>query len=529
MPEFFYERHPYPNIPLVAKVFRDQLWQLNLDWLFLQAQQKLPGPKPKIWIAGCGTFQPYILATANPHAEIIASDFSRHSLKIAQKRIRYHNIKNVKFHWLDLTDPQTYPTEKFDFIESYGVLMNFDQPAQVLKNIADRLKDNGLMRLMVYPYFSRQRIFQIRHLAKLFGLVFDQKKAPQKLKKIILGLPKDHPLRFTFINYADMKTEGGIADGFLNPNDQGFHAYQLASFFNEADLKFKLALHRPWGQPQNVALAWQKISPQTKEFSAYFWLYYLDLWQELRTQFILVLAKQKAASQKQKLKAHPLFNLKNPNLSLRDKLRLMRLGVTGTYLDSRIDADSLKVSAKKMRSIFFKKETLENPLIKDYQLSLTQQELKKHPVEKKIQPLFKQQSVIQINSNQIINPIYNVLCEAYCFADALKKESHFGDSFLNSTLKKHLDFWKTKASPLENPDQPFGLTPFGSWPQFKKFWPDDGYQIKEENNPLPLKNWSLKKQQVLDWLKKQTLPTNLSERELNWIWLIIFGYQKPVL
>lgn len=73
-----YESWPYPDIPLLAAVPPLHPWQLHCDYLWDRCGSGEAPARPRIWIAGCGTFQPYVFGTANPKAAIIGTDISEH-------------------------------------------------------------------------------------------------------------------------------------------------------------------------------------------------------------------------------------------------------------------------------------------------------------------------------------------------------------------------------------------------------------------------------------------------------------------
>jgi hypothetical protein len=79
-----YETWPYPRVPLLASVPSTHPWQLHCEWLWDRCGSGAAPRHPRIWIAGCGTFQPYVFAVANPQADITATDISAPSLDLAR-------------------------------------------------------------------------------------------------------------------------------------------------------------------------------------------------------------------------------------------------------------------------------------------------------------------------------------------------------------------------------------------------------------------------------------------------------------
>jgi SAM-dependent methyltransferase len=196
-----------------------------------------PAPaRPRIWIAGCGTFQPYAFAQANPRAEIVATDLSEPSLDVARRRCRLHRQTNVRFAPVDLDDASTWPDGTFDLIECYGVLMNVADPLATLRGLAAKLNPNGVLRLMVYPHWSRQRVFQLQRLAKLLGFDASRREHPAAFRTFVKRLPTAHPLRYAFTTYADSRNDAGVVDAFLHAGDRGFTGHQLGALLQAAGL-----------------------------------------------------------------------------------------------------------------------------------------------------------------------------------------------------------------------------------------------------------------------------------------------------
>lgn len=324
-----YATWPYPQVPLLAKLPSTHPWELHADWLWDRCGSGAAPRHPRVWIAGCGTFQPYAFAVANPDAEIVATDLSEPSLRIAQRRCALHRKKNVRFGPIDLADESTWPDGSFDLIECYGVLMNLPDPAATLRGLRERLTDRGVLRLMVYPHWSRQRVFQLQRVAKLLGFTAEDRSHPSRLRRFVKALPKSHPLRYAFTSYSDTKNDAGVVDAFLHAGDRGFTAFELGDLMQTAELTPAFWFHRPWAQPDRMC---ERL--QLGQKSQSFVLDYLDLWQELRTNLIVCARRSDAPPRVvQPERAHPLFSATDG--SLRHRLRLERLRWFGGTVPTR--------------------------------------------------------------------------------------------------------------------------------------------------------------------------------------------------
>jgi len=498
-----YENWPYPDAPLWAQVKRENLWQINVRWIAKTLGREID-PKPRIWVAGCGTFQPYTFSLANPEGSILATDFSSTSLKKAKQRCFWHRQKNVNFAQVDLNDEQTFPDEKFDFIECYGVLMSLSDPLKTLRAFHKRLKPSGILRLMVYTHYGRQRIFQIQKISRILGLGHRKKSDPKALKKFIDHLSGSHPLKFTFQDYSDAKNEAGIVDGFLHARDRGFTGEEISELLDHAGFNFGTCFHRPWGNPENMA---ESLGILDKDPA--FWLHYLDLWQSLKSNFIICAVpkeiRKSAPLLKNQWNKHPLFDLSGPT-NLRHKVGLLKKVIVGATLQSRTHSENLKLRGREFRSLL-KGESLSQ---KSHQI--LGQEIKKP------QPFFKQGRNFKSPGDPWMvligkspNPLYRHLFDAY----------EFEGSGLDRTLK----LWAPLERPLEDEVIPWGLTPGETFRQKRAEILDWISKPKQVENLRPISEVKLKDETqkweslrfYLQGFKNIQIPEDPLSRRILWI------------
>ena len=118
-----YEAWPYPHVPLLASLPSTHPFELNAAWLWDRCGSGPAPAKPRIWIAGCGTFQPYAFAVANPTAEIVATSYGQDDWYLqaaaypvpefyywtlgdgtkAHEKEVYHSYLDLDEHWVHLT------------------------------------------------------------------------------------------------------------------------------------------------------------------------------------------------------------------------------------------------------------------------------------------------------------------------------------------------------------------------------------------------------------------------------------------
>lgn len=444
-----YATWPYPQVPLLAKVPSTHPYELHVDWLWDRAGRGRAPAKPRIWIAGCGTFQPYVFGVANPHAEIVATDLSEASLAIARRRCAVHRQKHVAFAPVDLDDASTFPDGSFDLIECYGVLMNVTDPAATLRALRAKLTPNGVLRLMVYPHWSRQRVFQLQRLAGLLGLHRDDRSHPAALRTFVRRLPRAHPLRFAFTTYAESKNDAGVVDAFLHAGDRGFTGFQLGALLSAAGLRPSYWFHRPWAQPDAMA---EHLALPDRTQSAV--LDYLDLWQELRGNFVVCATRDDSVpAPLQEPRVHPRFV--GDQHALRHRLALLRLRWLGGSLPARTTQGPVALSPRAARALangHAADELADSGLL----LGGTRHDsaLPAH-ADFVREPEFLARATTLRVGRRAPNPLYAHLFAAFELAQR-HPERGLPD------LETQLGRWLPWADPLEERPIAFGLTPYGT-------------------------------------------------------------------
>ena len=443
-----YAAWPYPKIPLLASLPSTHPWELHVDWLWDRCSSGPAPANPRVWIAGCGTFQPYAFAVANPDAEIIASDLSEPSLAVARRRCALHRQKHVAFAPVDLSDESTWPDGQFDLIECYGVLMNLSDPAAALRGLRERLTPRGVLRVMVYPHYSRQRIFQLQRVAKLLGLSARERHHPAMLRSFVKALPKSHPLRFAFTTYRDSRNDAGVVDGFLHAGDRGFTAFQLTELLRGAGLTPAFWFHRPWAQPEPMA-ARLGLSGRPQSFV----LNYLDIWQELRTNFVVCARRDDAAAAAvQTERPHPMFH--GGRGSLRHKARLERLRWFGGSVPTRTGDGEVVLRPANARALRRGHRALGDQALwlggVDHSCRL--------PVHEPFsdEPNWLRDAQALRSGARAPNPLYSHIFAALRLASA-HPELALPD------IDAQISQWLPWADPLEQGPIQQGLTPYATW------------------------------------------------------------------
>lgn len=497
-----YQRWPYPSVPLFGRVRSLEVFQLHLD--HLRARVGLPpSDRARIWIAGCGTMQPYIFGKANPKAEILASDLSESSLKRAQWRCWLNGVGNVSFRQIDLEEE--LPSGPFELIECYGVLMNLQDPAAILRRLAERLAPNGILRLMVYPWYSRRRVFQLQRVARLLGLIPPKAEDPAKLRAIVRALPQAHPLRYAFESYSDARNDIGIVDAFLHAGDRGFTALHLGELAEKAGLEAAFWFHRPWARPEILA---RELG--LKQWSAPQLLHYADLWQELRGNLVPMLVRKGAGRQEQAERLHPA-------LGRGSSLRAALGRLSGLELGNRLGEGRLRLSATELRALDRGKHPREATLREAGVLIGAPEAVWELPTTAPFPPKDREPVDTLEIGEQAANPFYAHLLRPFRYG---RRHPELG------TLAMELSAWEPFSDPLEDPGA-WGLTPMGTW---KVQGPAIERWLEEENAAADSLSQIHYPEEDLGalrhFLSPFDLPKRLSPLEERELWLLLGSWKS---
>lgn len=180
----------------------------------------IEGSRSYAWIAGCGTVSPLIFGRRNPGTYFRASDLSRRSLRILRTRLFIYGIHNVRPCNENILET-SFHEQKFDAIDSYGVLHHLPDPKLGLLKLSESLRTGGVLRLMLYRDEIREPIEGLRSEV----LALKHKPSFSELRRLIRVRGLD--------SYAEFESVAGIADAILNPQVMTFNRAKLNELLSE--------------------------------------------------------------------------------------------------------------------------------------------------------------------------------------------------------------------------------------------------------------------------------------------------------
>lgn len=500
-----YEAWPYPDPPRFAGVSRASVWQLHVDWLRSFAGLP-PGPaRPRVWIAGCGTVQPSVFGVANPNATLLCTDASAASLAVAARQCRWRGVRHAELAQVDLEQPDALPDGPFDLIECYGVLMNLADPGAALARMAARLAPDGALRLMVYPWYGRRRVLQIARVAQLVGLRWQHRDHPRRLRRLMADLPRSHPLRFTFEDYADSTSDAGVVDGFLHTSEVAYTAAEILALVDGAGLEVAGCMHRPWGQPTTGGPAGLGLAPGPM-------LHYLDAWQELKSNFVLVCRRKEAPLRRAGTGVlHPSFvgGAAWGSPPARGWARF-----AGATLPDRLGEGPLRLSGAAVRAL----PTDPGPLAVyagDGQPASVLPFAAPDDAEARAPRIYLGEGVP--------SPAWQHHLVALGWLEALG----------GPAIDAQIAAWRPVIRPLEDKVTPYGFSPFVTWQNhtadLQAWRARTERPVAEGWRRVRLANEPTRLGQMMRWLSPHVVDGPLSLAAMRELWTLLDGYRHPFL
>ncbi|UAJ73059.1 class I SAM-dependent methyltransferase [Synechocystis sp. PCC 7339] len=239
-----FESYPYPDIPIEDPLNKDveQLYKSSLVTARYRRDKKIITDLEDCAIldVACGTGATTLqLAWANPGAKIVGVDISPESVKIAEKRLRYHGFENTEFHVLAIADLNEL-NQKFDLINASDVLYLLPNLALTLKQLAQVLQPDGVLRGNLHSYYQRFNYYRAQTLFQRMGLMEDNPEETELgiARGFYAALRDEVNLKATTWSSDQEKIDNDqwILMNHLFQNDKGYTLPELFDALAQSDL-----------------------------------------------------------------------------------------------------------------------------------------------------------------------------------------------------------------------------------------------------------------------------------------------------
>ena len=232
-----YEESPYPRwvklaispeVKSVAEVCNEVRLQLHSE----NIKSVL---SPSILIAGCGTGQQSIESASRfANCKVTAVDLSRASLAYAQRKTSELGITNIKYLQADILNLGAVG-EKFDIIESGGVLHHMNDPMAGWRVLVGLLNAGGLMRIGLYSELARRHILKTREEIGLQGIRTSEAEIRQFRQSLIESHDEHHRQLTGFVDFFSLSE---VRDLIFHVQEHSFTLPLVQHCLDELGLKF---------------------------------------------------------------------------------------------------------------------------------------------------------------------------------------------------------------------------------------------------------------------------------------------------
>jgi SAM-dependent methyltransferase len=236
-----YDAYPYPERDPADEAKRlitgSPSHPLEIDHFVFAGRRDWTQPLRAL-VAGGGTGDgliqmAQILTTAGRPFEITYMDLSVTARGIAEARASARGLEGIEFITGSLLDAARHGP--FDYIDCCGVLHHLPEPQAGFNALAEALKPEGGIGVMVYAPYGRSGVYPLQ---EAFGAVLQG--SPQDrlrtAKEIYARLPEGHPFKRNPHLVDHHQSDAGFYDLLLHSQDRAYSIRDLIAAFTQAGL-----------------------------------------------------------------------------------------------------------------------------------------------------------------------------------------------------------------------------------------------------------------------------------------------------
>ena len=221
---------------------------------------------PEILIAGCGTgLQTMRVSQSYKNANVLAVDLSRASIAYGMRKLGEYGVTNVRHMQADILDLGALE-QRFDFIESFGVIHHMEAPERGLEVLAGLLKPGGLIFLGIYSTIGRQQIVATRDWIAAQGYA----PTPEDIRRARRDIMRDQPeeMRALLSPASDFWTMSDCRDLIFHVQEHRYTLPEIGEMLDANGLAF-LGLGMPNAADRNAFAAEHAAPGDARSISAY--------------------------------------------------------------------------------------------------------------------------------------------------------------------------------------------------------------------------------------------------------------------
>ena len=194
-------------------------------------------PDMDILVAGCGTNQAAVFAYTNPSAQVVAIDVSNASLDHHRWLKDRYTLSNLELHQLPIEQVASLD-HHFDLVVTTGVLHHMNDPAVGMRALAERLRPDGVLAVMLYATYGRIGVQLMQSVFADMGLGQDDASLGV-VRDALAQLSPMHPLASYLQIAPDLGDDAGVVDTFLHGREQAYTIDECRTLVEAAGLTFQ--------------------------------------------------------------------------------------------------------------------------------------------------------------------------------------------------------------------------------------------------------------------------------------------------